>query len=114
MTRAEVLRDTGELFSLLNELNLNSDLLDTPDFYWEHKELENLYRKMYNYLSIRRRPGAEDEKLAQCCELLELITGYLNDSHHVRLEWMIIALITVEVVLGLRLGQYIRSWACYD
>jgi len=101
MTRAEVLRKTGELFSLRNELNLNSDLLDTPDFYWEHEELENLYHKMYNYLSISRRTGVMNEKLAQCCELLELITGYLNDRHHVRLEWMIIALITVEVVLGL-------------
>jgi glutathione synthase len=93
------LQKTGELFALRNELNLNSDLLDTPEFYWEHENLETLYHKMYNYLSISRRTDVMNEKLAQCCELLELISGHLNDKHHVRLEWMIIALITIEVVM---------------
>jgi uncharacterized Rmd1/YagE family protein len=92
-----VLQMTGELFSLRHELNLNSDLLDTPDFYWERERLETLYRTTCNYLSIDRRTKVLNEKLAQCCEILELISTHLTDQHHTRLEWMIIALITIEV-----------------
>jgi glutathione synthase len=97
MTRDEVLQKTGELFSLRHELNLNSDLLDTPDFYWERDRLEGLYQKTINYLSTNRRTNVMNEKLNQCFELLELILSHLNDKHHVRLEWLIIILITVEV-----------------
>jgi required for meiotic nuclear division protein 1 len=35
MTRPEMLRKTGELFALRHLINLSSDLLDTPDFYWD-------------------------------------------------------------------------------
>lgn len=39
-----------------------------------------------------------NEKLNHCVELADLITSNLNDAHHIRLEWMIIILIMVEVV----------------
>lgn len=38
-----------------------------------------------------------NEKISHCIELTELISSTLNDTHHVRLEWMIIVLIMVEV-----------------
>lgn len=39
-----------------------------------------------------------NEKLDHCVELAELVSSHLNDNHHVRMEWMIIALIAVEVI----------------
>lgn len=37
-------------------MNLNSELLNTPDFYWEkHHALETLYKHLYNHLDIGRR-----------------------------------------------------------
>ncbi|ODN04073.1 Required for meiotic nuclear division protein 1 [Orchesella cincta] len=97
LTRAEVLQKTGELFALRHQLNLHSDLLDTPDFYWERERLETLYQKTCDYLSINRRTKVMNEKLTQCCELLELVSSHLTDHHHTRLEWMIIVLIMIEV-----------------
>lgn len=38
-----------------------------------------------------------NEKLSHCAELVELVGAQLSDRHHVRLEWMIIILIMVEV-----------------
>lgn len=38
-----------------------------------------------------------NEKINHCIELVELLSTHLSDSHHVRLEWMIIVLIMVEV-----------------
>ncbi|XP_029642750.2 required for meiotic nuclear division protein 1 homolog [Octopus sinensis] len=98
VSRDQILRMTGELFTLRHLINLSSDLLDTPDFYWDRENLEPLYQKMSNYLSINRRTKVINEKLKHCCELTELLSSHLNDKHHTRLEWMIIILILVEVM----------------
>lgn len=55
MSRAAVLRKTGELFALKHLLNLRSDLLDTPDFYWDREKLERLFNQTSSYFSIHRR-----------------------------------------------------------
>lgn len=98
MTQDEVLRKHGELFALRHLINLSSDLLDTPDFYWERDQLEVLYTQTCNYFSIPRRTKVMNEKLNHCFELIELLSSHLSDKHHTRLEWMIIILIMVEVV----------------
>nr|XP_018901209.1 PREDICTED: required for meiotic nuclear division protein 1 homolog [Bemisia tabaci] len=93
----EVLRKTGEIFALRHSINLSSDLLDVPDFYWDREQLEKLYLLTCNYFSIPRRTKIMNEKLNHCLELVELLSTHLSDRHHVRLEWMIIVLIMVEV-----------------
>ncbi|KAK3793302.1 hypothetical protein RRG08_042244 [Elysia crispata] len=98
MSRKQVLMKTGELFSLRHLINLSSDLLDTPDFYWDRGVLEPLYQSLFNHLNIARRTKVMNEKLSHCCELTELLSTQLNDAHHTRLEIMIIVLIMVEVV----------------
>lgn len=55
MSRAEVLRKTGELFALRHLINLSSDLLDTPDFYWDREQLETLYSNSCGFFSVQRR-----------------------------------------------------------
>lgn len=55
MTRKSMLQKTGELFALKHLVNLNSELLGTPDFYWEHESLEKLFTKTCNYFSIPKR-----------------------------------------------------------
>ena len=55
MSRPEVLRKQGELFALRHLINLSSDLLDTPDFYWERDDLESLYQQTCAYFSIAKR-----------------------------------------------------------
>ncbi|XP_055642308.1 required for meiotic nuclear division protein 1 homolog [Toxorhynchites rutilus septentrionalis] len=97
ISRSKMLQKTGELFALRHLINLSSDLLDVPDFYWDREQLENLYQQTCSYFSINRRTRVMNEKLNHCVELAHLISSNLNDAHHVRLEWMIIILIMVEV-----------------
>ncbi|XP_060662556.1 required for meiotic nuclear division protein 1 homolog [Drosophila nasuta] len=97
ISRAAMLRKTGELFALRHSINLSSDLLDAPDFYWDREELEGLYLQVCSYFSISRRTKVMNEKINHCVELAELVSHNLNDAHHIRLEWMIIILIMVEV-----------------
>ncbi|XP_076476587.1 required for meiotic nuclear division protein 1 homolog [Bombus vancouverensis nearcticus] len=98
MTQHEVLRKQGELFALRHSINLSSDLLDTPDFYWERDDLERLYQETCSYFNIAKRTRVINEKLNHCVELVGILAMRLSDRHHIRLEWMIIILIMVEVV----------------
>jgi len=65
MSREEVLRKHGELFALRHLINLSSDLLDTPDFYWEHDDLEHVYQDAVAYFSIGRRTRVSEVKNGQ-------------------------------------------------
>lgn len=98
LTRDQVFRKTGELFELKHQLNLNSELLDTPDFYWDRQDLEDIFTKTISYMNVRKRTSVMNEKLNHCYELMDLLSSHMNDKHHVRLEWMIIVLIMVEVL----------------
>lgn len=55
MSREDVLRKHGELFALRHVINLSSDLLDVPDFYWDREDLERLYLQTCAYFSISKR-----------------------------------------------------------
>lgn len=98
ITRRDLNRKLGEIFLLRHDINLRSDLLDTPDVYWEREELETLYRSMCTYLNIPKRTKVMNEKLNYCTHILELFSNQMNDTRHVRLEWLIIVLILIEVV----------------
>ncbi|EMP35250.1 Required for meiotic nuclear division protein 1 like protein [Chelonia mydas] len=80
-------------------INLSSDLLITPDFYWDRENLEELYDKTCQFLSINRRVKVMNEKLQHCMELTDLMRNHLNEKRALRLEWMIVILITIEVSL---------------
>lgn len=101
LSRAEVLQKIGELFALRHCINLSSDLLITPDFYWDREDLEQLYDKTCQFLSINRRVKVVNEKLLHCTELTDLMRNHLSEKHSLRLEWMIVILITIEVMFEL-------------
>ncbi|XP_072163429.1 required for meiotic nuclear division protein 1 homolog [Diadema setosum] len=108
LSREEVMKKTGELFALRHRINLSSDLLISPDFYWDREELEMVYNKMCQFLSISRRTNVMNEKLNHCTELVELMRTHLEEKHSHRLEWMIIVLIMVEVLF--EIIHYIRVY----
>lgn len=43
MNKTEVMRSLGKLLGLRGTINMHSDLLETPDVYWEYPRLEELY-----------------------------------------------------------------------
>ncbi|XP_034015959.1 required for meiotic nuclear division protein 1 homolog isoform X2 [Thalassophryne amazonica] len=101
LSSAEVMQKIGELFSLRHCINLRSDLLITPDFYWDRENLEKLYDKTCQFLSINRRVNVVNEKLQHCSQLTDLMRSHLSEKHSLRLEWMIVVLITIEVMFEL-------------
>ena len=93
-----VLQKTGEILGLRHVLNLSSDLLDTPDFYWDREDLEHLFMATCSHLSVARRIKVLNEKLSHCLEVMDMINNHLSHEHGSKLEWIIIVLIAIEIV----------------
>lgn len=97
LSRKETLSLTGELLHFRAQLNLNSDLIDTPDIYWSEPKLEDLYLKISRILETRRRTAILNKKLDYAKEMAQVLSEHLAEKHGLKLEWGIIALIAVEV-----------------
>lgn len=100
LSRKEISRKMGALFLERNYINLNTEILETPEFFWDHPELEPFYRRTASYLDIGKRGEALNKRLAIVHELFEILSNELNHQHASRLEWTIIILILIEVVLA--------------
>lgn len=101
LSRKEIRRKMGELFIERNSINLHFDVLDTPEYFWEHCELEPLYAMTANYLDIETRVEVLNQRLDVIHELFNMLGNELNHQHSSHLEWIIIILIITEVFLTL-------------
>ena len=55
LERTAITKRIGQLFVDRASINLHSDILDHPDFFWEDDEWLSLYLKASKYLEIERR-----------------------------------------------------------
>ncbi len=101
LSRREIRCKMGQLFLERSSINLQWDVLDTPEFFWENLELEPLYSMVANFLDIENRVAVLNQRLDIVHELFEMLGNELNHQHSSRLEWTIIWLIIIEVVLTL-------------
>lgn len=101
LSRRETSKKMGELFLERNYINLHTEILDTPEFFWEHAELESFYRKMIQYLDVTKRVDLLNRRLNLMHDLYEILGNELNHQHSSRLEMTIIILIFIEIVLAL-------------
>lgn len=100
LSRKEISRKMGELFTERNFINLHSEILDIPEFFWEHPELEPFYRRTAHYLDVSKRVEVLNKRLNVVHELFEILSNELNHQHSSRLEWTIIILIVIEVAIA--------------
>ncbi|KAK1893454.1 Required for meiotic nuclear division protein 1 like [Dissostichus eleginoides] len=94
LSSAEVMRKIGELFTL------RSDLLLTPDFYWDRENLEKLYDKTCQFLNINRRVNVVNQKLEHCSQLTDLMRSHLSEKHSLRLEMSCPQVISTKSFIG--------------
>lgn len=81
-------------------INLNSDYLESPEYFWEYSSPEVYYTMIKRYLDIPWCVAALNQKLDVLHELLEILTNQLQHRHSNLLEVVIIALIAFEIVMG--------------
>ncbi len=91
----------GEVFVIRHDVNLHSEILDIPDYFWKEQAIEPLYRMTMMYLEIEPRTEVVNKRLDLLRELLRLLQHQHENDHAVKLEWIVIWLIVVSVVLEL-------------
>ena len=99
LSRKELAKIRGKLFLVDMDINLNYDLLDTPEFFWEYPEVENIYQKTVKYLDVKPRIEILDKKLGLIRELFNMLADEQNHNHSAVLEWIIIWLIAIEIII---------------
>ncbi len=101
LSRQQLSRKIGALYAERHSINLHSDLLDTPEFFWRRPSYETYYHMASSYLDINTRMNILNQRLSILHELYEILSDELKHLHSSRLEWIIILLIVSEVVLTL-------------
>ncbi|KAF7586925.1 hypothetical protein BBP40_008017 [Aspergillus hancockii] len=81
MKREEVFRILGRLFKSRVEVNLSSNMLDVPNFFWESEPtLYPLYIAVREYLEIKPRIQVLNERCRVFLDLAEILSDSIADS----------------------------------
>lgn len=102
MNRAQVLKISGQLYKLRVIVNLSSNVLDTPDFFWEsERSLRPLYASLRQYLEIDHRISVINERCRVFLELTEMLTDTIAEVNMDRITVIVIWLIVLSICVSL-------------
>ncbi|KAA8894166.1 hypothetical protein FN846DRAFT_786874 [Sphaerosporella brunnea] len=99
MKREEVIKMTGRLFRLRVDVNLSSNVLDVPEFFWAEPSLHPLYTAVREYLEIQPRVTVLNSRCGVFLDLADMLTDSIADSNMSRITWIIIWLILLSIMV---------------
>eukprot|EP01122_Echinamoeba_exundans_P007635 TRINITY_DN238_c0_g1_i1.p1 TRINITY_DN238_c0_g1~~TRINITY_DN238_c0_g1_i1.p1 ORF type:complete len:419 (+),score=100.47 TRINITY_DN238_c0_g1_i1:310-1566(+) len=95
----EINKKIGKIMKLRWDINVRTDLGETPDYLWEEEpKHERLYTQVEKALDLRSRLGVLNKKLKMADEDLAIINNYISTQHGAMMELIIILLISIEVL----------------
>lgn len=100
VTRRQIRQVIGEILIANSEMNLISNFLYHPKYFWQHPTLEEHFIMLERYLHLQRRVNAINHRLDTLNEIFDMFNGYLENRHSHNLEIIIIALIAVEIAFN--------------
>jgi uncharacterized Rmd1/YagE family protein len=80
-------------------VNLHSEILDLPDYFWKENQVEPLYRMTMSYMEMEPRISVLNKRLDLMRQLLRVLQQQHENAHSVKLEWIVIWLIVISCVL---------------
>lgn len=101
LSKSEISKQIGVLFSSRYSVNMHSDVLDTPEFFWRRPRYEPVYLMTVEFQDIRTRQEILNNHLNLIQELYNMLSSDLDHKQSSRLEMVIIILIAIEIVIAL-------------
>ncbi len=101
LSQKEISKKMGQIFLARSHVNLNSEYLAAPEYFWEHPNFEGCYNISKKFLDISSRVEALNQKLDVLHELFDMLNSQLQYRHANLLEMVIILLIFIEIVISL-------------
>ncbi|CEP17912.1 hypothetical protein [Parasitella parasitica] len=99
-TRAEITKINGQLFTLRMNVNLVSNVLDTPEIFWSEPALQPMYTAIREYLEIPQRAQILNDRLRVISDLLSMLRDHLTNFGVEYQTLIIIYLIIVAVIVA--------------
>lgn len=90
----------GEIFLERSYVNLSSEYLDMPEYFWQYSNLEDYYTLTAKYLDLPGRVHSLNQRLDALHELFDMLTTQLQHRHSTISEWIIIILILIEIIMN--------------
>ncbi|KAK2028895.1 DUF155-domain-containing protein [Colletotrichum zoysiae] len=115
MTRMEIFKILGRLFKSRVDINLSSNILDVPNFFWDSEPtLHPLYVAIREYLEIDPRIKVLNERCRVFLDLAEILADSVADAKMSYITWIIIVLIVISIMVtmtevGLRFGMLSKN-----
>lgn len=101
LSRIDLFKRMGEIFIARSSINLNSEYLDTPEYFWRNPNLEPFYIMTKKFLDIPSRVMSLNQKLDVLQDLLDILNSQVEHRHSSMLEMIIILLIVIEIVISI-------------
>lgn len=98
--RSQLMRFAKQLALTRHDMLSNLLLLDKPNILWDNEEAESLYNRLAFILELYDRHEIALSKLSQIKEDVMLAMDIINHKRSEFLEWIIIALIGIEIIIG--------------
>ncbi|EPE03549.1 sad1-interacting factor 3 [Ophiostoma piceae UAMH 11346] len=100
MSRTEIVKILGRLFKNRVDINLSSNILDVPNFFWDAEPtLHPLYVAIREYLEIDQRIQVLNERCRVFLDLAEILANNVADAKMSYITWIIIILIVLSILV---------------
>jgi uncharacterized Rmd1/YagE family protein len=101
LSRRAISKRIGEIFIERSSVNLNSEYLEAPEYFWEYAHLESYYVMTEQFLDIPKRVAALNSKLDVLHDMFDMLNKQLEYRYSSMLESIIILLIVIEIVVSI-------------
>lgn len=101
-TTKRLLTKTGKLFQLRSEVNLSSNVLDTPEYFWSMEPgLHPLYTAIRDYLEIEQRVEVINDRCKVFLDFFDIISDSLAEKKMTKITKVLIIAIGLSVTVSL-------------
>lgn len=100
LSRKKIAQKIGELYIERSWVNLHTDILDSPEFFWDNPEYDDLYKMARADLSLEQRTSVLNTRLDIIRELFEVLGDELKSRHGVLLEWSVVIMLFIEITIS--------------
>lgn len=101
-TTKRLLTKTGRLFQLRSEVNLLSNVLDTPEYFWSIEPgLHPLYTAVRDYLEIEQRVEVINDRCKVFLDFFDILSDSLAERKMTRITKMLIMAIGLSVIVSI-------------
>lgn len=101
LSKKEISKQIGILFNERYSINLHSDILDTPEFFWRRPSYEPIYLMTADFQDIQIRQNILNHRINIVQDLYTMLSNERNYINSARMELIIAVLIAFELSIAI-------------